>query len=51
MNDLPEKCSQTSECRTCTHLVDERYCMKWRDIVPDEVQKDGCNEWTQDPPF
>jgi len=25
--------------------------MRWRDIVPDETQKDGCDEWEDDVPF
>jgi hypothetical protein len=51
LSDLPQKCSQTYKCRTCTHLIDNRYCLRWRDIVPEEAQEDGCDEWTDELPF
>jgi hypothetical protein len=51
LNDLPQKSQKDFKCRTCNHLVDNRYCMRWRDIVPDGTQKDGCDEWEDDVPF
>lgn len=38
-------------CKTCTHLIDGRYCLRWRDIVPDDVQAKGCEDWTDEVPF
>jgi len=48
------KCStmtSRSRCDDCTHLVDGRYCLKWRDIVPDAAKIGGCDEFTDAPPF
>jgi hypothetical protein len=38
-------------CRSCMCLYDDRYCKKWRDIVPDDVMKVGCDEIDEEPPF
>lgn len=43
--------SRDTGCLTCMNLYDNRYCIKWRDVVPDEIQKDGCEEIDQFPPF
>jgi hypothetical protein len=38
-------------CSSCVNLYDGKYCIKWRDVVPEEVQKYGCEEIDQYPPF
>lgn len=43
--------SPSRGCRTCMNLYDNRYCTKWRDVVPDEAQEHGCEEIDQYPPF
>ena len=38
-------------CDSCMNLFDEKYCKKWRDVVPEETRKNGCEEIDQFPPF
>lgn len=38
-------------CRSCQSLFDGRYCIHWRDIIPDDVFREGCAEIDQYPPF
>lgn len=41
----------TCSCKDCMNLYDGKYCTKWRDVVPEEVQAHGCEEIDQFPPF
>jgi hypothetical protein len=43
--------SSSEGCSSCVNLYDGKYCIKWRDVVPEEVQKHGCEEIDQYPPF
>jgi len=42
---------QKDSCDNCMNLYDDRYCIKWKDVVPDEAKKNGCEEIDQFPPF
>ena len=43
--------SLRTSCKDCMNLYDGKYCTKWRDIVPEEFQANGCEEIDQYPPF
>ena len=55
MQQLPNKSGLTpfsrTSCKDCMNLYDGKYCTKWRDVVPEEVQPHGCEEIDQYPPF
>lgn len=38
-------------CAVCFRFYDGKYCTLWRDIVPEEIQKTGCERLDHIPPF
>lgn len=46
-----EKAYSLTSCENCMNLYDGRYCTKWRDVVPEDARKTGCEEIDQFPPF
>jgi len=38
-------------CLSCQSLIDGRYCLHWRDLVPADVMPIGCDESDPYPPF
>ena len=38
-------------CGVCVYLIDGRYCMAWRDLVPERIK--DCEKWKDngEPPF
>jgi hypothetical protein len=41
----------SSSCYNCIDLLDRRYCLHWRDVVPEETLNEGCSERNPYPPF
>lgn len=32
-------------CELCSNLVDNQYCLYWRDIIPPDVTINQCEGW------
>ena len=32
-------------CGTCLNMIDAKYCLHWRDIVPDDAKVKDCDGW------
>lgn len=40
---LEKKSPSDGLCGTCQNLFDRRYCMAWREIVPEAIN--DCDRW------
>lgn len=38
-------------CGSCQSLIDGKYCLHWRELVPADVLDVGCDESDPYPPF